>query len=211
WPEPDCSLRAGAPVGPGSRSKTGDQAMFRRFLFHRFFVGAAGVLFAMSCFAMSCASAHITLEQQQAPVASSYKAVMGVPHGCEGAATTSIRIRIPEGVVGVKPMPKPGWQLNIVSGKYAKPYTLRGAKLTEGVTELSWSGGKLLDTYYDEFVFTSVLAEELEAGKTIYFPVVQECEKGIHRWIEIPKDGEHGAQGEGGPEPAPGLRLLPKR
>jgi hypothetical protein len=40
---------------------------------------------------------------------------------------------------------------------------------------------------------------------------VQECEKRIHRWIEIPKDGEHGAQGEGGSEPAPGLRLLPKR
>jgi uncharacterized protein YcnI len=174
-------------------------------MFRTLLAGAAGVLATLSC-----ASAHITLEQQQAPVASSYKAVMRVPHGCEGAATTSIRIRIPEGVISVKPMPKPGWQLNVVSGKYSKPYTLRGAKLTEGVTELSWSGGKLPDTYYDEFVFTSALAEELEAGKVIYFPVVQECDKRIHRWIEIPKDGEHGAQGEGGPQPAPGLRLLPK-
>jgi periplasmic copper chaperone A len=172
----------------------------------RFFAGALGALIATSC-----ASAHVTLEQQQAPVASTYRGVMRVPHGCEGAATTSIRMRIPEGVIGVKPMPKPGWQLNVVSGKYSKPYTLRGAKVTEGVTELSWSGGKLPDAYYDEFVFTSVLAEELEPGKTIYFPVVQECEKGIHRWIEIPKDGGHGPQGEGGPEPAPGLRLLPKR
>jgi uncharacterized protein YcnI len=166
--------------------------------------GAAGVLVLVSS-----ASAHITLERQQAPVASSYKAVMRVPHGCDGTATTSIRIRIPEGVIGVKPMPKPGWQLNIISGKYPKPFTMRGAKVTEGVTEISWSGGKLADAYYDEFVFTSVLAEELEAGKTIYFPVVQECEKGVHRWIEIPKDGEHG--GHGGPEPAPGLKLLPKR
>jgi len=173
-------------------------------MFRRLFAGAAGALVVISC-----ASAHVTLEQQQAPVGSSYKGVMRVPHGCEGAATTSIRMRIPEGVIGVKPMPKPGWQLNIVSGKYTKPYTLRGAKVTEGVTELSWSGGKLPDAYYDEFVFTSVLAEELEPGKTLHFPVVQECEKGIHRWIEIPKDG--GGHGEGGPEPAPGLRLLPKR
>jgi len=173
-------------------------------MFRRLFAGAAGALVSVSC-----ASAHITLEQQQAPVGSTYKGVMRVPHGCEGAATTSIRVRIPDGVIGVKPMPKPGWQLNTVSGKYSKPYTLRGAKVSEGVTELSWSGGKLADAHYDEFVFTSVLAEELEAGKAIYFPVVQECEKGIHRWIEIPKDG--GAQGEGGPEPAPGLRLLPKR
>jgi periplasmic copper chaperone A len=171
-----------------------------------FIAGTIGLLIAISG-----ASAHVTLEQQQAAVGSAYKGVLRVPHGCEGAATTAIRIRIPDGVVGVKPMPKPGWQLNIVSGKYSKPYTLQGAKLTEGVTEISWSGGKLSDAYYDEFVFTSALAEELEAGKAVYFPVVQECEKGIHRWIEIPKDGERGGHGEGGPEPAPGVRLLPKR
>jgi uncharacterized protein YcnI len=164
--------------------------------------GATGVLLVITG-----ASAHVTLELQQAHVASSYKAVMRVPHGCEGTATTAIRIRIPDGVIGVKPMPKPGWQLNLVSGKYPKPFTLRGAKVTEGVTEIAWSGGKLADAHYDEFVFTSVLAEELEAGKTIYFPVVQECEKGVHRWIEIPKEGG----GHGGPEPAPGLKLLPKR
>ena len=171
-------------------------------MFHHFLAGAAGVLAIISC-----ASAHITLEQQQAPVASSYKAVMRVPHGCEGAATTSIRIRIPEGVVGVKPMPKPGWQLNVVSGKYARPYTLRGAKLTEGVTELSWSGGKLPDAYYDEFVFTGFIAGDLEAGKLLYFPVVQECEKGVHRWIEIPAAGKPASEY---PEPAPALKLLPK-
>ena len=173
-------------------------------MFRRFLAGAAGVLATISC-----ASAHITLEQQQAPVASSYKAVMRVPHGCDGAATTSIRIRIPEGVIGVKPMPKPGWQLTTVTGKYPKPYTLRGAKVTEGVTEIAWSGGKLADAHYDEFVFMSALAEELEGGKTLYFPVVQECEKGVHRWIEIPKEHEHGGHDDA--SPAPGLRLLPKR
>ena len=173
-------------------------------MFRGLLSGAAGVLLIATG-----ASAHVTLERQQAQVASSYKAVMRVPHGCDGTATTAIRIRIPAGVVSVKPMPKPGWQLNVISGKYAQPFTLRGAKITEGVTEVSWSGGKLPDAFYDEFVFTSALAEELEAGKTIYFPVVQECEKGVHRWIEIPKEGEHG--GHGGPEPAPGLTLLPKR
>jgi len=166
-------------------------------------IGAAGALVAVSC-----ASAHVTLETQQAPVGASYKGVMRVPHGCEGSATTSIRIRIPEGVIAVKPMPKPGWTLDTVSGKYPRPYNLRGAKVSEGVTEVSWSGGKLPDAFYDEFVFTGAIAEELEAGKTIYFPVVQQCEKGVHRWIEIPAGGpDHGEASE----PAPGLRLLPKR
>jgi len=163
-------------------------------------LGAAAALTSVTC-----ASSHVTLETREAPVGASYKAVMRVPHGCEGSPTTAIRIRIPPGVIGVKPMPKPVWQLNIVTGAYPKPFTLRGAKVTEGVTELSWSNGKLADTHYDEFIFASVLAEELESGKTIYFPVVQECERGVHRWIEIPKDGEDS------PEPAPGLKLLPKR
>jgi periplasmic copper chaperone A len=172
----------------------------------QFFFGAAG---AMLC--IGVASAHVTLETQQAPVGASYKAVLRVPHGCDGSATTAIRIRVPSGVIGVKPMPKPGWKLDTVSGKYPKPFTLRGAKMSEGVTEIAWSGGNLADAFYDEFVFTGALAEELSAGQTIYFPVVQECEKGVHRWIEIPTG--HGGHDDhsGGPEPAPGLKLLPKR
>jgi len=94
------------------------------------------------------------------------------------------------------------------SGKYPRSYSLGGAKVSEGVTEVRWSGGNLPDTFYDEFVFTSAIANELEPGKTIYFPVVQECEKGVHRWIEIPAGGHSHDEAS---EPAPGLRLLPKR
>jgi uncharacterized protein YcnI len=171
-------------------------------MFRQIFLGAAGALLCVGI-----ASAHVTLETRQAPVGTSYKAVLRVPHGCDGSATTALRVRIPAGIVAVKPMPKPGWKLDIVSGTYAKPATLRGSKVSEGVTELAWSGGKLADAYYDEFVFTSALADELEAGQTVYFPVVQECEKGVHRWIEVPAAG---AQTESA-EPAPALNLLPRR
>jgi uncharacterized protein YcnI len=37
--------------------------------------------------------------------------------------------------------------------------------------------------------------------------VVQECEKGVHRWIEIPAAGKPASEY---PEPAPALKLLPK-
>ena len=136
---------------------------------------------------VTSAFGHVTLERNQAPAGASYKAVLRVPHGCDGSSTTAIRVRIPEGIIDVKPMPKPGWSLNIVKGKYAKPYTLFHAQVSEGVTEIDWSGGNLPDDYYDEFVFQSYLASDLPAGETIYFPVVQECEKGVKRWIEIPK------------------------
>lgn len=152
------------------------------------------------------AAAHVTLENEEAKVGANYKAVLRVPHGCESTATVTLRVKIPEGVIGAKPMPKPGWTLSTVTGKYPKTHNLFHREVTEGVTEISWSGGKLPDAWYDEFVFQGFLASDLETGKTIYFPVVQECEKGVHRWIAIPAAGKSASDY---PEPAPGLRLLP--
>lgn len=179
-------------------------------MFRTLTIGAVGA-FACLWAASIPTWAHVTLERQEAPVGSSYKAVLRVPHGCSGSPTTAIRVRVPEGLIAVKPMPKPGWQLGTVTGKYPKLFKLRGAALSEGVTEISWSGGRLLDAHYDEFVFAGTLAEELGGGQTIYFPVVQECEKGVHRWIEIPTGKPSHGHGEGGADPAAALRLLPKR
>jgi uncharacterized protein YcnI len=153
------------------------------------------------------AFAHVTLETQQAAVGSTYKAVLRVPHGCDGAATTAIKVQIPEGVIAVKPMPKAGWTLTTTKGKYAGAYDYYGEKLAEGVTEVTWSGGNLPDEFYDEFVFRAFLTDSLEAGKKLYFPVVQECGDKAERWIDIPADGKGSDDYE---TPAPGLKLTPK-
>jgi len=109
-------------------------------------------------------------------------------------------------------MPKPGWKLEVVTGKYPKTYNLEhGVKLSEGVTEISWSGGNLPEAFYDEFVFTGVISDDLQPGQSVYFPVVQECEKGVHRWIEIPATPDAPAAHGEGSSPAPGLRLVPRR
>ena len=57
------------------------------------------------------AFAHVTLEVSRAPVGASYKAVLRVPHGCGAAATKVLKVQVPEGFIGVKPMPKAGWTL----------------------------------------------------------------------------------------------------
>jgi uncharacterized protein YcnI len=158
--------------------------------------------------AASSASAHVTLENRQAAVGSYYKAVFAVPHGCAGSATTKIRVQIPEGVIAIKPMPKPGWNVETVKGKYATVYELHGSKLSEGVKEVVWSGGKLADDNYDEFVMASFLTPSLKPNSTLYFPVVQECEQGVNRWIDIPRDGQGGH--DESKSPAPGLKLTTK-
>ena len=159
-------------------------------------------------FAASPASAHITLENRQATVGAGYKAVFAVPHGCAGSATIKIRVQIPEGVIAVKPMPKPGWDVEVIKGKYAAEYDFHGTKASEGVKEVVWSGGKLADDNYDEFVVSTYLTAALKPNTMLYFPVVQECEQGVSRWIDIPEEG-HGPIHEG-KSPAPGVKLMPK-
>jgi uncharacterized protein YcnI len=153
--------------------------------------------------------AHVTLEGRQATIGTWYKAVFAVPHGCAGSPTTKVRVQIPDGVIDVKPMPKPGWNVEIVKGKYAAPYDFHGAKISEGVKEVVWSGGKLPDDYYDEFVVNTYLTPNLKPDTVLYFPTVQECEQGVSRWIDIPAEGDtdhaHGAT-----SPAPGVKLIAK-
>jgi periplasmic copper chaperone A len=153
------------------------------------------------------AYAHVTLEGRQAAIGTWYKAVFAVPHGCAGSATTKIRVQIPDGVIDVKPMPKPGWSVEVVKGKYAAPYDFHGGKISEGAKEVVWSGGKLADDNYDEFVISTYLTATLKPDTVLYFPTVQECEQGINRWIDIPADAEHTHDTK---SPAPGVKLIAK-
>jgi uncharacterized protein YcnI len=170
---------------------------------HSFFLAAIALLTA------SPADAHISLKNKQATIGAAYKAVFAVPHGCAGSATTRIRVQIPEGVIAVKPMPKAGWTVDVVNGKYAGEYDYHGAKLSEGAKEVVWSGGRLPDGNYDEFVVSTYLTTGLTPNSVLYFPVVQECEQGVSRWIDIPADG-HAAHGHDSKSPAPGVKLMPK-
>ena len=149
-------------------------------------------------------AAHVTLETKEAAPGTSYKAVLRIGHGCEGEPTTVMRVQIPDGVIAVKPMPKPGWQLEVVKDKYERPYDYFGSELTEGVRQIAWSGGELRDDFYDEFVFVGRLAD-FATGTVLHFPTVQDCAGGVHRWIEIPAPGQDPDELE---EPAPQLEIV---
>lgn len=161
----------------------------------------------LSLAAIGSALAHATLESTEAPPDSSYKGVIRIGHGCEGKATQAVRVRIPEGVIVAKPMPKAGWQLATTTGAYAKSYDHYGTSVSGGVTEIAWTGGDLPDDWYDEFVFRARLTD-FPVGSIVHFPIVQECAEGaVHRWIEIPEAGKSADDYE---EPAPGVTITAK-
>lgn len=166
----------------------------------RFFLSGAAC--AAAILFVSPAFAHVTLEQKDAASGTSYKAVLKVPHGCGDAATTGIKVSIPEGVISVKPQPKPGWTVSTETGPYKQSYeVMHGPAVKEGVTSVAWTGGSLPNANYDEFVFIAYLAPQA-APTTVYFPVLQSCGTAATDWSEIPS-----AATPKPARPAPGLKL----
>lgn len=154
----------------------------------KFIALCAGFMPAINAFS------HITLEQQQVEANTTYKAILRVSHGCEGLPTTTLRVQLPTGFQGAKPMPKAGWALQTKTEKLATPYDNYGKPITEDVTEITWtttSGASALpDSHYDEFILRGRAA--MPAGAA-WFKVTQLCQEGSktgsNPWTEIPANG----------------------
>ena len=142
------------------------------------------------CVLASPVFSHVSLEGNGSLRSSTYKAVFQVGHGCQGSATTGIRVQIPAGFQGAKPYPKAGWTLSVQQEKLARPYDSHGKPVTEDVSVVSWTAaGKqaaLQDAHIDEFVLRGKLPET--AGP-LWFKVLQTCESGSNDWSEVPASG----------------------
>ncbi|MCJ2035171.1 DUF1775 domain-containing protein [Methylobacterium sp. J-068] len=162
----------------------------------------AGLILALSS---TAAFAHATLERKEASPNASYRGVVQITHGCNGQPTNRVSVTIPEGIVGAKPMPKPGWTVSTEKGAYARAYPYFHGDIREGVKTITWTGGSLPDDQVDEFTFLARVTDAFAPGSTIYFPIEQDCDKGQYRWSEIPAAGQdaHALK-----SPAPGVRVV---
>jgi periplasmic copper chaperone A len=157
-------------------------------------IGAALVL-------APAATAHVTANPGSATAGEFTKLDFRVPHGCDGSPTTSLTVRMPEGVLFVAPEVVPGWKESVTTAKFSEPVEVFGETHTEGVRTVTWRGGPLPEGRMLDFGVSLRLPEG--AGKTLYFPSVQRCVKGVHRWITIPVEGQEEPEA-----PAPGVELI---
>ncbi len=149
------------------------------------------VIAAALAAAASVASAHVTLEQPEAPAGSSYKAVLKIGHGCDGSATTRLSVALPAGFRGAKPTPKAGWLLEVKRERLSAPYESHGRQISDEVVEVSWTAKAeefyLQDAWYDEFIIRGGLPASAGA---LWFKVSQTCVKGESLWVEVPASGD---------------------
>ncbi|ACL60146.1 DUF1775 domain-containing protein [Methylobacterium nodulans] len=165
----------------------------------------SGGLCAALVASSASALAHAVLERGEASPNRSYRAVIQISHGCDGKPTTRVTVTVPEGVIGAKPMPKPGWTLTTVTGPYARAYPSYRGEIREGVKEITWSGGSLPDDHFDEFTVQTRISDAFASGETVYFPVRQDCSEGSLAWTEIPAAGQSAHDLK---SPAPGVRIV---
>ena len=109
--------------------------------------------------APTAAFAHVTPNPNAVEAGSRPQVSFRVGHGCEGQATTALRIEIPAGVEEVRPRPAPGWKLEIAKDKDGH------------ATSVTWRG-RLPDDQFD--VFEISFRAPAKEGK-LTFATLQTC------------------------------------
>lgn len=153
--------------------------------------------------------AHVTLEWPAALAGTTYKAVFRIGHGCGATPTRQVAIDIPAGVRGARPLPRPGWTLDVQRAPLAQPYSNHGRTVTEDVVRVTWTArtreDMIEDAHFGEFVLLAGLPQ-LEG--TLFWPVRQSCLEGSHAWTQTPAPGQSLSDVQ---SPAVALDILPAR
>ena len=141
------------------------------------------------------AAAHVSIAEGEAEAGAFTLLTFGVPHGCEGSPTTEVRIQMPESIPQVTPTVNPNWEVEKVMTALDEPIEAgHGELITERVSEVVYTATTpLADGFRDAFVLSLQVPEDA-AGETLYFPTIQTSAEGETAWIELPADGEDGAE-----------------
>lgn len=177
------------------------------FVPHARRLGALASLSAISVLGLAtAASAHVTANPKTAEQGSYTKVAFRVPNERDDASTTKLVIHLPveHPLASVSVRPLPGWTAKVEKSKLPKPMKVHGGELTEAVTTITWTGGKIEPGQFQEFdVSMGPLPTDTDQ---MMFKAGQTYSNGeVVRWDEAPADGA--AEPE---HPAPTLGLLPK-
>ena len=146
--------------------------------------------------------AHAFMINKDVPAGAWEMVEIAIPHGCKGSPTNTVKIKMPSGVFNARPEVKPGWTLEVKTKVLPEPITIQDVVLSEIADEIVWSGGSLPDTHLERFSFLAKMPTT--PGERLYFKIVQLCDEGEHRWVEIPEEGRPWSSYK---EPAPYIDL----
>jgi periplasmic copper chaperone A len=149
------------------------------------------------------ALAHVTVNPREATGGSYAKLAFRVPNERDDAGTTKLEVNLPADhpFASVSVRPQAGWTYTVDKTKLDPPIKSHDNEISEVVTKITWTGGKILPGEFNEFeVSVGPLPSDADS---ITFKAIQTYSNGeIVRWIEEATPG--GSEPE---RPAPVLKL----
>ncbi|HEX4099085.1 MAG TPA: YcnI family protein [Pseudonocardiaceae bacterium] len=169
-------------------------------------IAAIGTVCALALIGLAgVAWAHVTVNPHTAPQGGYTKVSFRVPNERDNAATTQLEVNLPADhpIASVQTRAVPGWTSTVQKTTLAKPITTDDGQVTEAVTKITWTGGRIPPGSFEEFdVSMGPLPTDTDQ---LVFKALQTYDNGeVVRWIDTAPPGA--------PEPAhpaPVLTLTP--
>jgi len=161
---------------------------------------AAGVLAAAGS-----AFAHVTVHPESyAKGATDGVLTFRVPNEEDTASTTKVQVFLPTDhpVLGVLVTPEEGWTAKVTTTKLKTPIKTDDGTITDAVSEITWSGGRIGQGEYEDF--DVAFGQLPDDTAQLAFKTLQTYSDGnVVRWIETPQAGQEEPE-----NPAPTLKLV---
>ncbi|MET0762038.1 MAG: YcnI family protein [Thermoleophilaceae bacterium] len=157
-----------------------------------------GVALAAPFVLAPVASAHVTLQPEEAPAGGFTRLDVRVPTERDNASTTKVVVQFPPGFLSVSSEAVPGWNSEITMRKLDKPVEQFGEQVSEEVGQIAFTadGEGIGPGQFQDFGLSLGVPDE--PGSTLTFKAVQTYSNGeVVRWIG-PPDSE---------SPAPQVKL----
>lgn len=137
------------------------------------------------------ALAHITVTPGSAPAGSAAELTFRVPNEEAKAYTVKVDVQIPADHPIAQLLVKPvvGWTATVKTITLKKPLTTDDGTFNQAVSEVIWSGGKIMPGQFQDF---SISADPLPSGVgQVTFKAIQTYSNGdIVRWIDVSQPGQ---------------------
>ncbi|WP_131743484.1 YcnI family copper-binding membrane protein [Actinomadura roseirufa] len=154
----------------------------------------------------TAASAHVTVNPGTAEQGGFSKVSFRVPNERPDAGTVKVQVDLPADhpIAFVSVRPVPGWTVKVDKAKLKTPLKMEGSTLTEAVSRITWSGGKIEAGQFEEFdVSLGPLPTDTDR---LMFKAEQTYSGGeVVKWDQDPGNGQNEPE-----HPAPTLKLTPK-
>ncbi|WP_237393910.1 YcnI family copper-binding membrane protein [Pseudarthrobacter sp. ATCC 49987] len=167
--------------------KTSSTSVLRRTLTA---TAVAGGTAALMLAGISAASAHVGVTPDKTDANSYALLTFGIPHGCEESGTTKVTITLPAELNDAQPTVNPNWTAAKVTEQLAEPKKLAdGTSITKRTSQIVYTAKAPLEPALRDALVLSVKLPDA-AGKTLYFPTLQNCEVGQTDWSQLPAEGQ---------------------